>query len=108
MSSDLLKVIPWVNSDSLVMLQGQLGVDIFVTGHTHCHQFTAYKHQGGVLINPGSAAGALSSMTYAVNPSFVLMDMDGLHVVVYACELIAREVEVDKINFKKTTATTAH
>ena len=86
------------------MLQRQLDVDILVTGHTH--RFTAYKHEGGVVINPGSATGAFSSITYDVNPSFVLMDIDGLRVVVYVYELIDGEVKVDKIDFKKTAATT--
>ncbi|RYR45891.1 hypothetical protein Ahy_A07g031656 isoform B [Arachis hypogaea] len=101
------QVIPWGDLDSLAMLQRQLDVDILVTGHTH--QFTAYKHEGGVVINPGSATGAYSSITYDVNPSFVLMDIDGLRVVVYVYELIDGEVKVDKIDFKKTASThTAH
>ncbi|KAF3437752.1 hypothetical protein FNV43_RR20508 [Rhamnella rubrinervis] len=97
------QVIPWGDLDSLAMLQRQLDVDILVTGHTH--QFTAYKHEAGVVINPGSATGAYSSITYDVNPSFVLMDIDGLRVVVYVYELIDGEVKVDKIDFKKTTTT---
>jgi vacuolar protein sorting-associated protein 29 len=101
---DALKVVPWGDLDSLAMLQRQLDVDILVTGHTH--QFTAYKHEGGVVINPGSATGAYSNITYDVNPSFVLMDIDGLRVVVYVYELIDGEVKVDKIDFKKTTAAT--
>ncbi|KAL0364664.1 UNVERIFIED_CONTAM: Vacuolar protein sorting-associated protein 29 [Sesamum angustifolium] len=99
------QVIPWGDLDSLAMLQRQLDVDILVTGHTH--QFTAYKHEAGVVINPGSATGAFSSITYDVNPSFVLMDIDGLRVVVYVYELIDGEVKVDKIDFKKTTTATA-
>lgn len=106
-SSMIVKVIPWGDLDSLAMLQRQLDVDILVTGHTH--QFTAYKHEGGVVINPGSATGAYSSITYDVNPSFVLMDIDGLRVVVYVYELIDGEVKVDKIDFKKTsTSHSAH
>ncbi|WOL03788.1 hypothetical protein Cni_G12508 [Canna indica] len=103
------QIVPWGDLDSLVILQRQLDVDILVTGHTH--QFKAYKHEGGVVINPGSATGAFSSMTYdanpgcAVNPSFVLMDIDGLRVVVYVYELIDGEVKVDKIEFKKTANT---
>ncbi|KAG4953193.1 hypothetical protein JHK87_038787 [Glycine soja] len=101
------QVIPWGDLDSLAMLQRQLDVDILVTGHTH--QFTAYKHEGGVVINPGSATGAYSSITYDVNPSFVLMDIDGLRVVVYVYELIDGEVKVDKIDFKKSsTSHSAH
>ncbi|KAH9709441.1 vacuolar protein sorting-associated protein 29 [Citrus sinensis] len=98
-----IKVIPWGDLDSLAMLQRQLDVDILVTGHTH--QFKAYKHEGGVVINPGSATGAYSSFTFDVNPSFVLMDIDGLRVVVYVYELIDGEVKVDKIDFKKTATT---
>jgi vacuolar protein sorting-associated protein 29 len=93
------QVIPWGDLDSLAMLQRQLDVDILITGHTH--QFKAYKHEGGVIINPGSATGAYSSITYNINPSFVLMDIDGLQVVVYVYELIDGEVKVDKIDFKK-------
>lgn len=97
---NIYQVVPWGDLDSLAMLQRQLDVDILVTGHTH--QFKAYKHEGGVVINPGSATGAYSSITYDVNPSFVLMDIDGLRVVVYVYELIDGEVKVDKIDFKKT------
>lgn len=93
------QVVPWGDLDSLAMLQRQLDVDILITGHTH--QFKAYKHEGGVIINPGSATGAYSSITYDVNPSFVLMDIDGMRVVVYVYELIDGEVKVDKIDFKK-------
>ncbi|GAB2222151.1 hypothetical protein Drorol1_Dr00013353 [Drosera rotundifolia] len=62
-----IKVIPWGDLDSLAMLQRQLEVDILVTGHTH--QFTAYKHEGGVVINLGSITGAYSK-------SFDLVDSD--------------------------------
>ncbi|URE31233.1 Vacuolar protein sorting-associated protein [Musa troglodytarum] len=97
------QIVPWGDLDSLAMLQRQLDIDILVTGHTH--QFKAYKHEGGVIINPGSATGAYSSITYDANPSFVLMDIDGLRVVVYVYELIDGEVKVDKIDFKKTATT---
>ncbi|RZS14320.1 hypothetical protein BHM03_00046000 [Ensete ventricosum] len=50
-----------------------MDVDILVTGHIH--QFKAYKHEGGVVINPGSATGVHSSITYDANPSFVLLDI---------------------------------
>lgn len=94
------QVVPWGDIDSLAMLQRQLDVDILITGHTH--QFKAYKHQGRLLLNPGSATGAYSSMTYDVNPSFVLMDVDASRVVVYVYELIDGDVKVDKIDYKKS------
>eukprot|EP00897_Mesotaenium_endlicherianum_P007119 jgi/Mesen1/6435/ME000033S05724 len=97
------QVVPWGDLESLAMLQRQLDVDILLTGHTH--QFKAYKHQGRLLINPGSATGAYSCMSggSGVNPSFVLMDIDGLRVVVYVYELVGGEVKVDKIDFKKAS-----
>ncbi|CAL9066290.1 unnamed protein product [Musa banksii] len=87
--------VPWSDLDSLAMFQRQLDVDILVTGHTS--QFKAYKHEGGVVINPGSATGAHSSITYDANPRFVLLDIDDLRVWVYIYELIDGQVKVDKI-----------
>lgn len=75
-----------------------------VCGHPcdfHTHEFTAFKHEGGIIINPGSATSAHSSITYDVNPSLVLsMDIHGLRVVVYVYELIGGEVKVNEIDFK--------
>ncbi|CAI5529589.1 unnamed protein product [Closterium sp. Naga37s-1] len=86
------QVIPWGDVESLAMLQRQMGVDILITGHTH--RFKAYRHQGRLLINPGTA----------LHPSFVLMDVDGARVVVYIYELVGGDVKVDKIEFKKPVA----
>lgn len=92
-------IIPWGDLDSRVMLQRLLYVDILVTLHTH--EFTAFKHEGAIIINPGSATSAHSSITYDVNPSLVLiMDIHGLRVVVYVYELIGGEVKVNEIDFK--------
>mmetsp|Transcript_30417 Transcript_30417/g.51265 ORF Transcript_30417/g.51265 Transcript_30417/m.51265 type:complete len:186 (+) Transcript_30417:184-741(+) len=96
------QVVPWGDLESLAMLQRQLDVDILVTGHTH--QFKAYKYEDRLLINPGSATGAFSSITHDVRPSFVLMDIDGERVVAYVYELVDGEVKVDKIEFSKTGA----
>ena len=95
-------MVPWGDVESLGLLQRQLDVDILITGHTH--EFKAYKHEGRLLVNPGSATGAYSSLTYEVNPSFVLMDIDGDRVVVYVYELVDGEVKVDKIDFQKSNA----
>ena len=62
------RVIPWGDLDSLVVLQRQLDVDILVTGHTH--RFTAYKHEGGVVINPGSATGSAAPPMMLILVSF--------------------------------------
>eukprot|EP00850_Spirogloea_muscicola_P024432 SM000812S22579 [mRNA] locus=s812:1594:2224:- [translate_table: standard] len=80
------QVVPWGDVDALAMLQRQLDVDVL----------------GRLMINPGSATGAYSSLGGGtVNPSFVLMDIDGHRVVVYVYELLGGEVKVDKIDFKK-------
>lgn len=100
----LMKVVPWGDLDSLAMVQRQLDVDILVSGHTH--RFMAYKHEMGMVINPGSATGSYSGMTYDVNPSIVLMDIDGLKVVVYVYELVDGEMKVEKIDFEKMSVTT--
>ncbi|RRT69995.1 hypothetical protein B296_00033365, partial [Ensete ventricosum] len=67
------QIIPWGDLDWFAMFQRQMDVDILVTGHIH--RFKAYKHEGGVVINPGSATGVHSSITYDANPSFVLLDI---------------------------------
>mmetsp|Transcript_20430 Transcript_20430/g.28301 ORF Transcript_20430/g.28301 Transcript_20430/m.28301 type:complete len:184 (-) Transcript_20430:186-737(-) len=94
------QVVPWGDLESLGMMQRQLDVDILVTGHTH--QFKAYQYEDRLIINPGSATGAFSSITHEVRPSFVLMDIDGLRVVAYVYELVDGEVKVEKIEFTKS------
>ncbi|MCD7455443.1 Vacuolar protein sorting-associated protein 29 [Datura stramonium] len=74
------QVIPWGDLDSLAMLQRQLD---------------------DLLLVPTVAS-------YDVSPSFVLMDIDALRVVVYVYELIDGEVKVDKIDSKKTTTQNAN
>ncbi|KAJ8465623.1 hypothetical protein OPV22_028175 [Ensete ventricosum] len=78
----------------LLQLMRQMDVDIFVTGHIH--QFKAYKHEGGVVINPGSATGVHSSITYDANPSFVLLDI-GLRLLAF-CETRKRLGSVDQLH----------
>lgn len=51
----------------------------------------AEKFEGRIIINPGSATGAYSSMTEAAPASFVLMDIDGDKVrqLMAACTFIS-------------------
>ena len=49
----LLQIIPWGEKEALAIKRRQLDVDILVTGHTH--KFEAHKHEGKLLLNPGSA-----------------------------------------------------
>jgi len=107
------------------MLQRELDVDIVITGHTH--KFEAYEFGDKFFVNPGSATGAYSGLTRSrspsssflhlplltlfihltsplisdVNPSFVLMDIQGSNVVTFVYQLINGEVKVDKLEYKK-------
>ncbi len=49
------QIIPAGDRDALAVLIRRLGVDILVTGHSHT--FGAYKHEGCLVINCGSAYG---------------------------------------------------
>jgi len=92
--------IPWGDRDAIAMLHRRLAVDILVTGHTH--SFGAYRHEGCIVINPGSATGAYSTINQSPSPSFALMDIDGGRATVYIYELDAGgEFKVEKIEFSK-------
>eukprot|EP00884_Botryococcus_braunii_P010926 jgi/Botrbrau1/19835/Bobra.0124s0072.1 len=93
------QVVPWGDLQALGLLQRKLNVDILVSGQTH--KILAYKHEDRLLINPGSATGAYSTMTMDVKPSFVLMDIDGAKATVYIYELVDDDVKVDKVEFCK-------
>ena len=105
------QVVPSGDRDALAVLIRRLDVDILVTGHTHV--FSAYKHEGCLVINPGSATGAFScsgtsssaAAGTAPTPSFALMDVDGSRATVYVYELAnGEEIKVDKIDFQKAAA----
>eukprot|EP01105_Mastigella_eilhardi_P005678 TRINITY_DN17329_c0_g1_i1.p1 TRINITY_DN17329_c0_g1~~TRINITY_DN17329_c0_g1_i1.p1 ORF type:complete len:202 (-),score=61.76 TRINITY_DN17329_c0_g1_i1:70-585(-) len=93
------QVVPWGDHENLAMLQRQLDVDILITGHTH--KFEAFEHNGKFFINPGSATGAFSAINNNVVPSFVLMDIQGSHVITYVYKLQDEQVRVEKIDFTK-------
>jgi len=94
------QIIPWGDKEALAMLQRQLNVDILITGHTHV--FEAYEYQNKFYINPGSATGSYSPISEDSTPTFVLMDIQGAHVVTYVYQLRGGEVKVDKIDYTKT------
>lgn len=93
------QMVPWGDSASLAIIQRQLDVDILITGHTH--KFEAYERENKFYINPGSATGAYSSLESSVVPSFVLMDIQSATVVIYVYQIIADEVKVERIEYKK-------
>jgi vacuolar protein sorting-associated protein 29 len=93
------QVAPWGDTNSLAMVQRQLDVDILVSGHTH--KFEAYEHENKFFINPGSATGAFNALDANVIPSFVLLDVQQTTIIAYVYQLIADEVKVERIEYKK-------
>ncbi|KAJ3341381.1 hypothetical protein HDU93_005017 [Gonapodya sp. JEL0774] len=95
-------VIPWGDADSLASVARHLDVDVLVSGHTH--RFEAYEYEGRFFVNPGSATGAFTHLQDGeteVNPSFVLMDLQGTAVVLYVYQLIGGELKIEKIDWVK-------
>lgn len=97
------QVVPSGDREALSIVQRRLGADILIVGSTH--RFTAYRHEGCIVINPGSATGAYSMENQKPIPSFALMDVDGGMATVYVYELVNDEIKVDKIEFPKHTET---
>lgn len=93
------QVVPWGDVEALAILQRKLDVDILVSGHTQ--QFKALQYEDKMLINPGSATGAYSTLDADVKPSFVLMDLDAGKATVYIYQLVNDEVKVEKLDYAK-------
>jgi len=100
------QVVPWGDPEALAALQRKLDVDILVSGHTH--EFKAVKLGGALLVNPGSATGAYSTVAQNPVPSFVLIDINGPAAVLYVYELIDGQVKVDKLFFNKADSLQGH
>ncbi|WIA38202.1 hypothetical protein OEZ86_001550 [Tetradesmus obliquus] len=97
------QVVPWGDREALAILQRQMGADILVTGHTH--EFKAAVYEELLQVNPGSATGAYSAISQeAVQPSFVLMDLEGGKATIYVYQLVDGEVKVEKIDHTKAAA----
>ena len=73
--------------------------------HPHNYKYN-YKRKYKRKYNrtQGSITGAFSTMTPKVNPSFVLLAIQGPKVVCYVYELINGEVDVSKTEFTKNTS----
>ncbi|KAG8723164.1 Vacuolar protein sorting-associated protein 29 [Ceratobasidium sp. 428] len=97
--------VPAGDIDALHGIARQLDVDILVSGHTH--KFSAIEHQGVFFVNPGSATGAWSGASAALDngqsptPSFLLLDIQGPAVVTYVYQLVDGDVRVEKIEWRK-------
>eukprot|EP00161_Ancyromonas_sigmoides_P009293 TRINITY_DN2302_c0_g1_i4.p1 TRINITY_DN2302_c0_g1~~TRINITY_DN2302_c0_g1_i4.p1 ORF type:complete len:184 (-),score=65.51 TRINITY_DN2302_c0_g1_i4:22-573(-) len=94
------QIVPWGDLEAQAILLRQLDVDLLVTGHTH--RFAAHYYESGkIVVNPGSATGAFSTLAPDAVPTFVLLDIQGPKVTTYKYQLIGDEVKVEKLEFSK-------
>ncbi|CAN8061801.1 unnamed protein product [Agarophyton chilense] len=78
------QVIPHCSKSGTEALRREMGVDVLITGNSH--QLSLWRAEdGGLLINPGSATGAYTTVDQTLSPpSFVLMDVQGSKIVTYS------------------------
>jgi len=94
------QVVPWGDTESLSAIQRQLDVDILISGHTH--QFSVTTVDAKCLINPGSATGAYSSIASEIQPSFVLLAIQGNTAIIYVYKIKKNgELDVGRSSFDK-------
>lgn len=107
--------MPSVDPEALLIAAREMGVDVFVWGGTH--RFEALELEGRFFINPGSATGAIApgywQEGYAVAmivadrseepvPSFMLMDLQGMSLVLYIYTLENGQIKVEKVMISET------
>ena len=93
-------LVPAGDVEALGAERRRLGADVLVTGHTHRH--SAEEHEGGLLLNPGSATGAYSATAPGVRPSFLLLDVQDSQLTVFIYQLAEDgEVKVEKVVHRK-------
>mmetsp|Transcript_10796 Transcript_10796/g.23141 ORF Transcript_10796/g.23141 Transcript_10796/m.23141 type:complete len:211 (+) Transcript_10796:194-826(+) len=93
------QVVPWGDLSALAMVRRRLNADVLVCGSKRKEGVVEYE--GGHYIFPGSITGAYSASTPNVNPSFILLAIQGTKVVCYVYELKNGEVDVSKTEFSK-------
>lgn len=93
------QVVPWGDLSSLAMVRRRLNVDVLVCGWKR--KEGVVEHEGGYYIFPGSITGAYSASNPNVNPSFILLAVQGNKVVCYVYELKNGDVDVSKTEFSK-------
>ncbi|KAL9183293.1 hypothetical protein ACHAXT_005080 [Thalassiosira profunda] len=93
------RAVPWGDLGALAMVRRRLDVDVLVCGGERKEGVVEYE--GGYYIFPGSITGAYSASNPSVNPSFILLAVQGNKVVCYVYELKDGEVDVSKTEFSK-------
>jgi vacuolar protein sorting-associated protein 29 len=105
-------LVPSVDPEALLIAAREMGVDVFVWGGTH--RFEALELEGRFFINPGSATGAIAPGYWAEGyvvrgvvrlmvreepvPSFMLMDLQGMSLVLYIYTLENGQIKVEKVS----------
>lgn len=93
------QIAPLGDLGSLGMARRRLNVDVLVVGGKR--KEGVIEHEGGYYVFPGSITGAYSSNTPNVNPSFILLAIQGNKIVAYVYELKNGNVDVSKTEFSK-------
>mmetsp|Transcript_31857 Transcript_31857/g.58405 ORF Transcript_31857/g.58405 Transcript_31857/m.58405 type:complete len:190 (-) Transcript_31857:51-620(-) len=94
------QIIPWGDKLALGGCACRLGVDMLISGHTHRHSVEEFG--GKFLINPGSVTGASNSAgEQNLQPSFMLMQVQGSAVTLYTYEEVGGETKVAMNELKK-------
>ena len=73
------QIAPLGDLSSLGMVRRRLNVDVLVVGGKR--EEGVIEHEGGYYVFPGSITGAYSSSTPNVNPSFILLAIQGNKIV---------------------------
>ena len=90
------QVTPWGDLEALASVQRRLDCDVLIHGHTH--EFGVQQYDGKYFINPGSATGSYSALNSNVQPSFILMAVQGDDIVIFNYMLVNDELKIDRID----------
>jgi vacuolar protein sorting-associated protein 29 len=103
-------LVPSVDPEALLIAAREMGVDVFIWGGTH--RFEALELEGRFFINPGSATGSIAPGYWQEGykhlnfvpddredpiPSFMLMDLQGMSLVLYIYTLDDGQIKVEKV-----------
>jgi vacuolar protein sorting-associated protein 29 len=95
------QVVPWDDIEGLSMWQRKLDVDVLVYGHDR--NIVINEHHGKWYLCPGSATGAFSPLEPEAVPSFLLLDVQEKHIVVYMYKIEGDKVRISKKKMNMAT-----
>jgi len=89
---------PRGDRDTLANIAEKMGVKVLFNGHTH--QQEAVKHEGKILLNPGSCTGASGGSYSGGNPEMMTVEVEDDVLQVQLMELVDGEIEVEEEEFE--------